>query len=273
MSINSDQRAQGPFAFWWQCMRIGARGTSPFANDWQWAIGNPTIAAISPAILAGLVTWLGKDYVAAEHPVLGPVAIAFGAYVVTWVVGVVGRTLNAAPRIYYQEKHRADDLARQFEPKISVHDGSVMEYPYIDRATGVEGVSKWVQITVRSATKAPLVDCEARLTTVHRIKDDDTLELIEREPLFCGWSGLSEARITIPPGISQSANLFSAYEGSDQLKLEIRPPKLRIGSEIQKPGRYRLGVSVTAKDTPPISRNYRFEWDGTFQHITLRPEN
>lgn len=111
--------------FWLACMRIGVRGTAPFANDWQWAIGNPTIAAITPAVAAGLATWLGKEYVMAEHPILGPFVIALGAYIVTWVVAFAFRTLNAAPQLYNQQKNRADNaeieirnLKERIRPKL-----------------------------------------------------------------------------------------------------------------------------------------------------------
>ena len=61
-------------------MRAGARGASPFANDWQWVVGNPTIAALMPAILVGVAAVFGQDYALAEHPILGPFIIAAGAY-------------------------------------------------------------------------------------------------------------------------------------------------------------------------------------------------
>jgi hypothetical protein len=92
----------------------------PFANDWQWTIGNPTVAAITPAALALLSAWLGAEYVSAEHPILGPFLIALAAFVVTWLVAAAIGAIRAAPRRYYYEKDRADALVEQLQPKLQI---------------------------------------------------------------------------------------------------------------------------------------------------------
>src|SRR5690349_19234505 len=105
-------------SFWWTCMRTGARGSVPFANDWQWSIGNPTIAAITPTAIAVLTAIFGPNYVSAEHPILGPLAVALAAFVVTWLLAAIIGALRSAPRLYYLEKKRADDFADRLAPKI-----------------------------------------------------------------------------------------------------------------------------------------------------------
>lgn len=108
------------FSFWWKCARIAARGSAPFANDWQWVFGNPTIAAIPPTIIAGIAANFGWLNVDADHPVLGPFAIAAGAFWVTWWVALAGRILKVAPDLYYAEQKRAADLVHRLSPKISI---------------------------------------------------------------------------------------------------------------------------------------------------------
>jgi hypothetical protein len=271
--------------FWRQCMQLGARGSAPLANDWQWAIGNPTIAAISPAVIAGLAAWFGKDYVTTEHPILGPFVVALGAYIVTWTVAFTVRTLKAAPQLYYQQKNRADDaeskIEEQLKPKIDVFldNGGVRlaETRVSDRADAPRGPdTKWVQITVRGATELPLADCEVRLLTAERIADDGTaIAAILTEPVFCTWSNMPESenrRMTIPPRVPQSANLFMIANESTELATVTAPIKFGFRDEIKKAGKYRLRVAVSAKDCPTETRAYLFRWGGTYNEISLDPE-
>lgn len=118
-------------SFWRKCLGEAAGGSSPFANDWQWAVGNPTLAAVSPAVVAGLAAWLGQDYMMTEHPILGPFAVAFAAYVLTWLFALVIRTLGAAPKLYQQEKERADSVNAEMAKLIS-------EYAYSFQLTNID---------------------------------------------------------------------------------------------------------------------------------------
>lgn len=265
--------------FWWLCMRDGARGSSPFANDWQWAIGNPTVAALTPAIVVGLAAWLGNEYLAAEHPILGPLVIAFAAYTVTWLFAFGVRTLKAAPQNYFQQKDRADAAERRLIPNISVFldqgSAGVRVVETIVQATGARGAdSKWVQLMVRPATDAPLIDCEVRLLAVERLNEDGSSETILDEPVFCIWSNTPaelNRRMTIPAGVAQPANIFSTHDvQSPQLIPETLPHiKPRLLREMRTPGRYRLQISVSANDTLPVVRLLILNWDGSFQRLSI----
>jgi hypothetical protein len=184
----------------------------------------------------------------------------------------------AAYRVWKPERDRVCDLEARLTPNIKMNDGCVREYPTVREmpppVPPQEGpCSKWVQVGITPITDAPLIDCEALLTSVDRIGQNGKLQTIETEPIFCPWSNVGGTRTIIRPGVVQWANLFSAYEDSAQLKLEVSPPKLNLAKEIQKPGKYRLCIRITARDTPTQSRSYLFEWDGSFRHITLTPEN
>jgi hypothetical protein len=84
-------------------------------------------------------------------------------------------------------------LERKLNPGISVFIDSdtagVSTYP-----TNNNRISKWAQIGVSSSTDMPLVDCEVRLTSLARIHEDGSSEIIEREPIFCIWSNLGVTR-------------------------------------------------------------------------------
>jgi hypothetical protein len=90
------------FCFWWRCVRIGAHGSSAFANDWQWLLGIP---ALSVAALY-LASYWGVTNLSTGLPILDGVVIT--AFVITWVVAFSGRTLNAAVTLFQAEKDRAD---------------------------------------------------------------------------------------------------------------------------------------------------------------------
>jgi hypothetical protein len=108
-------------------MQSAAQGSTPFANNWQWGIGNPTVAAIAPTIAAGLTTWLGPGYMNAEHPILGPFFAALGAFIITWIVVFLFRMLKAGPHLYYQEKDRADSEKTRADALIRQSDFAFVE--------------------------------------------------------------------------------------------------------------------------------------------------
>jgi len=263
--------------FWWMCIRSAARGISPFANDWQWAIGNPTVAAVAPAIAAGLAAWLGKEYVTAEHPILGPFAIALGAYVATWIFAFLLRTLNAAPSFYYREKNRAAAAEERLVPRILLGCRALVVETLIAEQQKRGPDSKWVQLLVKSATDAPLIDCETRLLTVERLNDVSSTESILDEPMYCEWSNSApeqRMRMSIPGSVNQPANMFSIHDVADPVLKPETLPHIKPGflREIQAPGRYRLNVAVSAKDAPTITRSFLLEWDGSYGQLIISQE-
>ncbi len=103
--------------FWRACLREGAHGSAPFANDWQWVIGNPTIAALGPTLLVCAASIFGIGYVNADHPILGPLLVGLAAFVVTWVATVLIRTLGAAPKLFRAQEIRADNAVYDLEER------------------------------------------------------------------------------------------------------------------------------------------------------------
>jgi hypothetical protein len=53
------------------------------------------------------------------------------------------------------------------------------------------------------------------------------------------------------------------------MRTEIRPLKVKMMSEMQKPGRFRLVVAVTAKDAPTERRTFVLVWDGSPSGMSL----
>jgi hypothetical protein len=121
----------------------------------------------------------------------------------------------------------------------------------------------------------PLVDCEVRLLTAERIDDDGTATAILTGPVFCTWSNMPESenrRMTIPPGVPQSANLFVIANESTELETVTAPILFGFRDEIKKAGKYRLRLAVSAKCCGTEHRAYLFRWGGTYNEISLHPE-
>ena len=133
--------------------------------------------------------------------------------------------------------------------------------------------SKWVQFVVASTTNTTLIECEALLTRVEAEGGDGRFVLIENEPARCCWSQppspSEEVRTTIRPEVLQSANLFAVYAGSPILDPQWRPMQISLANRLQKPGIYRLHVTVTAKDVRPKSARFLFRWGGSFDDIGI----
>src|ERR1700730_7969492 len=87
--------------FWWACIKRAARGGSAFANNWQWLVGFPALAAI---ISLG---WLGEGAVSiSTDTALGALESAVAAFLITWSVAFVARVFSSASNFYYEEKAR-----------------------------------------------------------------------------------------------------------------------------------------------------------------------
>ena len=202
--------------FWWSCAQAAARGISPFANDWQWAIGNPTVAAISPAVIAGLAAWFGSDYVSAEHPILAPFALAFGAYIVTWVVAFSFRTLSAAPRLYYEQKGRADEMAERLTPKIKMtfdpNDQGCMHLIPEKLSTGKEAII--VRVLPECLTDAPINNCKGMLNGVYTRKseNDKWQKTGLRDSLSLSWSTYGHVPLTLRKKLLQYLDVGAVDE-------------------------------------------------------------
>jgi len=123
--------------FWWECACIGARGNTAFANDWQWLFGVPAVA--------GIITGLAADKWAASvsviYPILYGVAGAFGAFVVTWLIACLIRTLNAPVVLLTRERDLAAGLRDQI--KLTEQTGNERATELQDK---IDSLLRWKEI-------------------------------------------------------------------------------------------------------------------------------
>jgi hypothetical protein len=258
------------FAFWWACLVSARRGSAAFANDWQWLVGFPALAAL---------LWFFRAYLSGDTKELLSGATAFGTFIValiafflTMLACFIIRLFIEPPKLYYREKDRADtaerELQRRFTPQITIfldpdHHGVIESPTEIQATPSRKGPSsKWVQFSVSCATNAPLVDCEAWLTSVRKIEGDAVGPQLVEEHIHCQWSQREEKKITLPPLLIQRANLFSLYENSQPLPIMVHtnPVKYRLRDAIQQPGSYRVEVLVTAEGAPSFPASFIFKW-------------
>jgi hypothetical protein len=187
----------------------------------------------------------------------------------------------AGYRMWRHERARVRELEQKLEPAIRIFldptcDGVRVVPTLLRVPPGVAQTpgpdTKWVQIMVGPTTEAPLVGCEARLKSVERLNEDGTKTLILDEPIYCPWSNVPPAestRITIPAGITQPANLVSVNENDARIWVQAWPAKVRLSDEIQKPGKYRFEIGVTANSVPTLNAAFVLVWKGSYDDLGI----
>ena len=250
--------------FFWLCVREAAVGTLNLAGAIATIVGG--------AILWALAWWLGGAKMEAPTSVAGSIGfavlVAVTSFVLSWFVVFLWQLYGAPSRLYWGAKQKIEDLEKEILAwkerlvrKISVYldttDKGVREYPTVNGSS-----AKWVQFCVSCATDAALIDCEAFLTSVTKIDGDETGPELVEEHIHCNWSQLSESdrKITIRPLITQYVNLLTLYDSPLSVVPQTSPIKFRLSEAIQTPGRYRVGVIVTAENTMPVRSTFIFEW-------------
>jgi hypothetical protein len=97
--------------FCWLCTTKAFWRNTQFANDWQWMFGIP--------IVSGLLAWIasrkgvGIADLTTGNLILDVFAIAFAAFIVTWMVAFCARLIYMPATLYYEEKARVDGLYRE----------------------------------------------------------------------------------------------------------------------------------------------------------------
>jgi class 3 adenylate cyclase len=272
------------FCFWRKSAGMAAHGNAPFANDWQWLIGYPAVAAF--LWLVGFFYGVFSGW--ATGAIAGLVVAAL-AFLITWGAVFVSRLLNAPVLLIRSEQERASaaeaELTERLAHKISVslvhdHDGVRIVQTLVDlpppagQQRGPD--QKWVQIVVMSATDLPLVDCETRLISAERISEEGTAAaVILDEPVICPWNNMqpNENRcMTIPAHVPQAANIFSVQQGFNTLYVETTPIKYGFTDQIRQPGKYRLKIGVSAQACPTNVQNFLFRWNGSYDNISITAE-
>lgn len=252
------------------------RGSTSFANDWQWVIGIPASAWVVTAFHAK-----GTAEFFASGTQFAAFTNALAAFVITVLASILIRLFIEPADLFYSEERRAilseEELKKSRAPKIKLYldpvQQGVMELP--TEINGVRATSKWVQFTVAPNSDTPLMDCEAWVVDIERLDGIDAGAHILEERARCLWSQLAidKEGITIRPLLYQRANLFSIGPGNGESpRPTLTPVKFRLADALLKPGKFRLNIVVTAEGAISQSAKLIFEWRD-FQNISLLMES
>lgn len=242
------------FSFWWLCVRSAFWGNTAFANDWQWVFGIP--------IVSGLLVWGNAKFGAAVMTTGSPIADGFltalGAFVVTWIIAFAVRFMNAPVILYFGERNRTDELARQLRPQITaLYDGTARrcrdEVTYSD---GSKGVCFRLQVT--NTGIANINGCVGWLTKIEQMPHISPVKLF--------WIG--------SPAEKMSEDLTEDVPRYLQI-CEIRDfNKVIVATEgrlwpvgennIFRPGEYTFDVVVKADQIKAATCRLKLAWTGNW---------
>src|ERR1700733_2239686 len=125
--------------FWRTCAARARVGASEFANDWQWFSGVPLASALATYIVARR----GSDLTTGS-PIADGVLAAAAAFLITWLVAFLINLWREAPKMYLEEKKRADDAEERLRPKLDLSfvKGMVVPRPDGHRHTFINVINK-----------------------------------------------------------------------------------------------------------------------------------
>jgi hypothetical protein len=91
--------------FYWLCTKAAARGCTPSANDWQWLLGFPALAAL---IWLANRRWGEGTVSLPQDTAIGALVAAGAAFFITWIFTFIARFIRAPVDLFHAEKYRAD---------------------------------------------------------------------------------------------------------------------------------------------------------------------
>lgn len=163
-------------------------------------------------------------------------------------------------------------------PKLVIHFEDKSEYcchsPFFipqDNGPPTEDKAIYLRIKVTNEGRAVAKSCRAFIAYVKRedpngSKDDisgqDSLQMI--------WSlRPNEPVIDIPKGVNQFADICATLKSEEPSRLhaQVRGLPLRLEQAWTKPGRFEIGIMVTADGVNPVMKTIRFSWNGTWDSL------
>ncbi|MDQ6867226.1 MAG: hypothetical protein M3178_01960 [Pseudomonadota bacterium] len=170
------------FKFWWMCAKRAARGSAAFANDWQWLLGFPILAAV----ISVANRWFGEGTVSLNtDTALGALEAAGAAFIITLAVGFVIRLFASASNFYYEEKDRANALQQQIDLALPRAEAKkLLQQCYIEicdlfnERILEDGVDQYIKRCYEIITKQAKT-IETQLGVVARVKFLDRIGILD----------------------------------------------------------------------------------------------
>lgn len=250
--------------FWLECSRRAFKGTSEFANDWQWVFGVPIVSLIGTYFASekGVTSWT------TGYPIVDAFLSALTVFLITAAIAFSVRIYKVAPTLYEEQVQLVDSLQDRLRPAMRVFLENVGVYTFLMPDLSR---SHFVQVSVAPTTDMPLLDCEVHVTGLRQVNSDGSKTPLLDESSYCTWSNepVGTTKRNIPVGITKRANLFSRNEKDGEITLQITHPKVITATMTYTPGKYEIDLLVSAKDTVSVSRSYLFRWESSFDDISL----
>jgi hypothetical protein len=265
------------FSFWRSCFKSAAHGNSPFANDWQWASGNPALqyAAASATPCAGTAAAIASKVGGGDNmtAVLTGILAAAAAFAITWLVSFVPKLLRVPADRYYEEKDRADDLQKQFAPRLKV------SFDMNDRGC----VRRDVPGIVRKIVNGSLLDVPTAVD-YFRLKVETTGLFVVRsvacrlasvngqsigENLQLPYSETEKIEHTMAKDIISGTEEFVdfiAISKHNELRIAVSglvmPGSISRDELFPSPGKYHLSVVFYSPELVPVRATLTLKWTG-----------
>lgn len=246
------------------------------ACEYLFESGPRMITNVLLALIYLTLLWvfLGKD--ATGDEVVLVIAGALAPFILIPAI-YCWKLISIPPKLNATAQSKISELEAKLKPQIKIFlegDGT-QAFPLIDAATNqpTGELSKYVQFTVAPLSAAPLLGCEARLTSVRRILNGVEGDELAEEHVWFWWSNHESAVVNIHGSIQHRANMFHVREKEEHtLAVDTKPLKVLLPTEIQTPGEYRIRVSVTAHNAPTSNAVFLFHWGGCFDDVAIAQE-
>jgi hypothetical protein len=250
--------------FWHQCAALAYRGSSSFANDWQWIFGVPAVSGVG-GYLAAL---RGGAEITTGYAVLDGIIAAFIAFVIRWIVAFVFRVLKAASTLYYSDKTRGDVFAEIIAPKLQiVYDENISSCCCItDFADGTK--SKIFRLQVENRGTSIATFCQGWL---HSIAE---LPLLSAARLF--WVGMpEEGAVDLIKGIPRFLQIIRIHETNKVVPATFAVPHCEVWPIDQafafvagQQYHFRIGVKANDRAETEFS-TIILNWTGNWTTATV----
>jgi hypothetical protein len=252
------------FQFWRLCAAFAIRGSSSFANDWQWVIGVP-IASFIGVYIAAL---RGATEVTTGHPILDAFIAALVAFVITWIVAFLIRMIKSAPELYFTEKDRADNLVEKITTKLkAIYDEKILSCN--DTVTFVHPVyrARCFRLKVDNVGTSRLYQCEGWLESIQEMPHLSAARLF--------WIGIPEqGAVDLAKGIPRFLQLLKISDSNIVIPATYGAPVEQWPIDQRSkfgPGKYHFKVGIKGHDeSETVFLTLELDWTGNWETASMQ---
>lgn len=210
-------------AFWWRCIQIAHRGTTPFANDWAWLIGVPAVIGVLGgfASSAGVPTLTGI-------PLVDGLLAAAGAFFITYGFRFVPRLFKVPARLFYREERKVAALHGHLKPALKIffdrNDKACVHETHFgdDQARRV----LYIAVIPTATSGATVTGCEGYLVDVRKWNatteewDQTSFSMSQR----LEWGAFGFTSVDIGPSTRRPLNVARIARVQNRIELLVDVP-------------------------------------------------